>query len=797
MAPKFYKKKTFSKTLAPSAVHSANKINYSATFLIIVESPSKCKKIEGFLGSDYCCIASKGHIRTVDGLKSIDTKGTFEPTFSIIDEKKAHVEFMHEVVGRFSKSNIILASDDDREGEAIAWHICKMFGLPVETTPRIVFHEVTESALKKAVGTPGRINMNLVQAQQARQVLDILVGYKISPYLWKYLYHNKSNSLSAGRCQTPALRLVYDNEKEKKSFEVKYKTIGSFFGKNVSFELNNEFDNDAQVLEFMEKSKTFNYELVVGQSKETRRSAPKPFTTSRLLQTASSSLHISPKETMSLCQQLYQEGHITYMRTESAKYSGVFLEQCKKYILAQFTRTEYLGDLQVLENKDMNNPHEAIRVTHVSTSSINTDNNRLASMYKLIWRNSVESCMADALYNIVTVKIGAPLETYYSTNVESPKFLGWRTIEEKLDVTELQNIAGSQILYFRSIETAKKPFSHNSVESSCVARNKGQRYTEATLIHKLEELGIGRPSTFATIVDTIQERGYVNRTDVEGDKVLCKEFLLKENVLEIKENEKTFGGEKNKLVLQPVGLLTIEFLTQHFENIFEYGYTKNMEDKLDDVAKGSEKDWAAICKTCYEQIKELATPLAKLEKQTYPLDEKNVLIFERYGPVIRKTLEDGTFQYSNVKKEIKIDLELLKSGRYLVDNLIEIKTGLLGIYEGQDMVLKTGKYGPYVECGDKRESVKLLEKPLDQITLNDVIPLFEKEDNPDKSVLRKIDESMSLRRGKFGNYVFYKTETMVKPEFFNIKKFDKCPITCDAQILIQWLKDKYINKLKN
>lgn len=572
--------------------------------------------------------------------------------------------------------------------------------------------------------------------------------------------------------------------------------MGSFFGKNISFDLNKEYDSDAQVLEFMEKSKNFAYALTVGLSKESRRSAPKPFTTSRLLQTASSSLHISPKETMSLCQQLYQEGHITYMRTESAKYSGTFLEQCKKYILAQFTRTEYLADLQVLENKDINNPHEAIRVTNVTTTLINTDNVRLASMYKLIWRNSVESCMSDALYNIVTVKIGAPLDTWYSTNVESPKFLGWRTIEEKLDVTELQNIASSQILYFKSIETTRKQFSYNSVESSCVARNKGQRYTEATLIHKLEELGIGRPSTFATIVDTIQERGYVKRSDIEGEKTVCKDFLLKENVLEIKEKEKEFGAEKNKLVLQSVGLLTIEFLTQHFENIFEYGYTKTMEDKLDDVAKGSEKDWAAICKTCYNEIKELAKPLAKLEKQTYRLDEENVFIFERYGPVIKKTLEDGTFQYNQVKKDMNIDLELLKSGGYSADDLIEIKTGLLGNCGGHDVILKTGKYGPYVEWGDKKESVKSLEKPLDQIKLEDVIPLFEKEDKPDKSVLRKIDETMSLRRGKFGNYVFYKTEAMVKPEFFNIKKFDKCPITCDAEILIRWLNDKYINKLK-
>jgi len=195
MPPKFYKKKFYPNS---PAAPKTDKINYSATFLIIVESPSKCKKIESFLGTDFCCIASKGHIRTIEGLKSIDTKGSFEPTFTIIDEKKAHVDFMHEVISKFSKSNIILASDDDREGEAIAWHICKVFGLSVETTTRIVFHEVTEQAIKKAVTSPGRINMNLVQAQHARQVLDIIVGFKISPYLWRYLFHDKANSLSAG-----------------------------------------------------------------------------------------------------------------------------------------------------------------------------------------------------------------------------------------------------------------------------------------------------------------------------------------------------------------------------------------------------------------------------------------------------------------------------------------------------------------------------------------------------------------------------------------------------------------------
>jgi len=790
MPPKFYKKRTYAKSSTPKTEH----INYNATFLIIVESPSKCKKIEGFLGSDYCCIASKGHIRTIDGLKSIDTKASFEPTFSIIDEKKQHVEFMREVIGRFSNSNIILASDDDREGEAIAWHICKVFGLSVETTPRIIFHEITETAINHAVQNPTRINMNLVLAQHARQVLDIIVGYKISPFLWKYLYNDKSNSLSAGRCQTPALRLVYDNEMEKKVFENKYKTVGRFFSKNTQFELNDEFDETDQVLEFLEKSKSFNYTLSVGSPKESKRAPPKPFTTSRLLQTSSNILRISPKETMSLCQQLYQDGHITYMRTESGKYSAVFLEQCKKYILNQYTKAEYVGDLGVLENKDLNNPHEAIRVTHISMYSLQTENNRLASMYKLIWKNSIETCMSEAVYNCTTVKITAPLEKWYFSVIEIPVFLGWKIIEEKSDITQLQSAASSQILHFKSIEKSTNPFTHNTIESTFVGRNKHQRYSEATLINKLEELGIGRPSTFATIIETIQERGYVLRKDVDGIKTLCKDFELIGNVLKITEKEKIFGNEKNKLVIQNVGLLTIEFLIQHFENMFSYTYTKSMEDELDKVSDGLE--WSTVCKQCYEEIKGLSKSMTKLEKQVYKLDEENDFIFEKYGPVIRRKQYDGNFEYIPVKKTININLEVLKSGGYSIEELIEIKNPILGEYKGTPVFLKTGKYGDYVEYGEQQESTKSINKPLDQIVLNDIIPLLQKDEKQDKNILRKINDDLSVRRGKFGNYVFYKTEKMKKPEFFNIKKFPECPITCDSDVFIEWLNKNYITKTK-
>jgi len=795
MPPKFYKKKSYAKS-APKT----DRVNTSATFLVIVESPSKCSKIESFLGSDYCCIASKGHIRTIEGLKSIDTKSTFEPTFSIIDEKKGHVEFMRSVINHFSNSNIILASDDDREGEAIAWHICKVFDLPIETTKRIIFHEVTKNAIIEAVKSPTIVNMNLVHAQHARQVLDMIVGYKISPFLWKYLFHDKNNSLSAGRCQTPALRLIYDNEKEKRDKEMKYKTVGQFFSKNIAFDLNHEFENTEEAETFMNKSIGFSYSLSTGSQKEVKRSPPRPFNTSKLLQTASNTLHISPKETMSLCQQLYQDGHITYMRTESTKYAPVYLEQAKKHIISEYKKLEYLGNLEAIANKDANNPHEAIRVTHLETKFIKSDNSRLSTMYKLIWRNSVESCMSDAVYKCTPIKITAPMDKTYGYTVEIPIFLGWKKVNEKSqdsgDVgTEHQNDPGALLFYFQSLEQSKKPFTHNAVTSSFTVRNKHQHYTEASLITKLEDLGIGRPSTFATIVDTIQDRGYVKRMDLEGEKTKSKDFKLTGNVLEITEREKVFGNEKNKLVLQNTGLMTIEFLTQHFQELFDYHYTKAMEDKLDFVSDGREADWAAICKQCYNEIKELSKPIAKLEKQVFPLDGDKEFVFERYGPVVRRKLEDGTFEYKPVKKDLKIDLEKLRAGGYTADELYEIKNNNLGQYEGFDLFIKNGKFGPYVEWGEKRESIKNLKKPLDQITREDVVEYLGSDvKSKGINVLRILNPDLSIRKGRFGPYAFYKTPDMSKPEFYSIKKFPEGFLACDEKTLIDWIHDNHINK---
>ena len=791
MPPKFfYKKQT-----AVIKKQRTEDINPNAKYLIIVESPSKCTKIESFLGIEYCCIASKGHIRTIDGLKSIDTKESFEPKFSIIEEKANHIHSMRSVISKFSKENIILASDDDREGEAIAWHICEVFNLPIHTTKRILFHEITKNAICEAVKKPTLINMNLVKAQHARQVLDILVGYKISPFLWKYLYHNKANSLSAGRCQTPALRLVYDNENEKKDIETKYKTIGNFSSRDINFELNHEFDNKEEVLEFLEKSKSFNHKLNICTPKETKKSPPKPFNTSQLLQSASNLLHLSPKETMSLCQTLYQAGYITYMRTDSQKYSTDFLNKAKKLILDNYEKAEYIGNIDVLENKDINNPHEAIRITNIDVKIINDDNARLNSLYKLIWKNTIESCMSDAKYKNTTIQLDAPMDKKYEYVIEIPLFLGWKILSEKKDV-ENQNTPSAILFYFKTLETSmksNKEFTYNHIDSNVVVKNKRHHYTEASLINKLEDLGIGRPSTFASIIETIQERGYVKKMDLEGEKINCLDFqLMDKTILKIKK-EKIFGNEKKKLVLQSIGLVTVEFLVQHFNSLFEYDYTKKMEDDLDLISSGKNENWADICKNCFNGINELSKPVAKLEKQVYHLDEKTDFVFEKYGAVIRSKLDDNTFEYRAVKKDVRIDLDKLKNGEYDVEELYEIKNNCLGKFDNIDVYIKNGKFGPYIEWGDKKESIRKIEKPLDKITLDDVMIFLKKEETDvvDKNILRKLNDVFSIRKGKFGSYVYYKTNVMKKPEFFNINKFKENALTCDANLLIEWLFSTY------
>ena len=800
MPPKvnFFKKKAYPSKKQSIDIHSL----LSAKWLVIVESPSKCKKIEEYLGSDFHCIATKGHFRSIEGLKSINTKGSFEPTFSIMKEKYSQVESIRSTLSHFSKEKILLASDDDREGEAIAWHICQVFDLPVETTPRILFHEVTRPALLAAVANPTVINMKLVQAQHARQVLDIIVGFKISPYLWKYV-SNGATALSAGRCQTPALRLVYDNEMKKRTKQgenaednMHYKTSASFTSKQTVFVLDKQHESSESALVFLERSKNHHHMLTVGSPKEYRLSPPKPFQTSRLLQSASNMLHISPKETMKHCQELYQNGYITYMRTESSQYSHPFLETMKEFLLKEHDgKTEYLGDFNKLENKDASNPHEAIRVTHLERRTVNSENHRMNAVYQMIWRNTVESCMSTAVFKNTEITISsAEPDCFFRYTTEVPLFLGWKQLGyDKNKTTKDQNNPTALLLWFRSIEESKKPVTYHWIESVVVVTKNHSYYTEASLIQQLEEMGIGRPSTFAAIVETLLDRGYVKKTDIAGSPIQCKEFkLYADRLIEQTVKERLFGNEKNKLVIEPTGINVVEFLIRYFYTLFSYEYTKNMETDLDLISSGEKEEWSSICKECYQQIKTLAKPVTAITKETYPIDENHTFTFNKFGPVIRKKVEGKEEpEYLSVKKEIQLNLEKLKKGEYLLEDLIEIKTSSLGKHNGKEVLLKTGRYGLFVECGEVSKSLKFMKKPIAEIVLEDVVPYLEGEQVDGKNVLRVLNASMSIRKGRFGAYVFYKTSEMEKPQFLNIKKFPGMFSTCEKENLIQWLCNTY------
>ena len=801
--PKFNAKKTDfkQKSHVTTPPKMTTMISTDATYLVIVESPSKCGKIESYLGTEYKCIASKGHIRELLGLKNIDIKNNYQPTFTIIPEKSEHVDKMREIISFFKKSNIILAMDDDREGEGIAWHICEVFGLPLNTTKRIIFHEITQKAIQEAIKIPKMVDINLVQAQQARQILDILVGFKISPHLWKHVRNSKTNALSAGRCQTPALRLIYDNvkEHEKAGLEKRYKTTGIFTVYNLEFNLGQEFEEEDIMETFLNKSVDHKHIIEIGQDKKTHKGAPKPFNTSRLLQVASNQLRTSPKQTMMLCQTLYQNGLITYMRTDSTKYASPFLDIVKKYIIKEYGGEEYVGNLSKIENNDKSNPHEGIRVTDISVTEYPTG--KEAAMYKLIWRNTIESCMSDADFISTPIKISAPKmmdkPIFYTHTIEIPTFLGWEKVSKKMvDQAELSSCK----MFLKGYHG--KPVEYARIKSEVVVRNKIARYTESSLIQILEKLGIGRPSTYAMLVDTIQDRGYVKCMDIEGNTQKCTEFTLrKDEILDKQIKEKIFGNEKSKMVIQPIGILCIEFLLKHFEELFSFDYTKKMELELDEIASASDnekgEEWFNICTKCTDVIERLSKIISKLPKEKYKIDDTHEVIFSQYGPSLKETTEDGSAHFHAIKSPNKLILDKLREGEYSLDDLKEIPINIeLGEYEEETMVIKKGKYGAYIEWGENRESIREWKRPIDEFTMNDAIQIIDSKSELRNmsGILRNLGKTMSIRSGKFGPYVFYKTDSMKKPKFFALKK---CPLsydTCVDQDMISWITKTFLSK---
>lgn len=845
--------------------------------LVIVESPSKCKKIESYLGTDYKCIASFGHIRELDikkGLKCIDIENGFKPLFKNSFSKQKQITTLRENIKKANE--VILATDDDREGEAIAWHICILFNLDIHTTKRIIFHEITKSAIQKAIQNPTIINMTKVDAQLCRQTIDLLLGFTMTPLLWKYISHNtgtnKNNPLSAGRCQTPALRLVYDREKEieETPIQMEYKIIGLFdiiydtrtsyeneILSSIQFVLNNSFTNTEDVLEWLNREKLYSGKHVFSSTKQPKQLcsvAPKPFTTSSLQQNASNILHFSPKKTMTCAQKLYENGLITYMRTDTPKYSNIFIEETVNYITHNYGE-EYIKknidsiSLQSTKTNDTNdtntndtaqNAHEAIRPTNINICTI-SETKKLCkasvSLYNLIWKHTIQSIMSNTIYKQLRCNISSNDEKYtYNYTVNNVVFDGWNIIDESFKEKQerndlIYNILSRQILQYKSIPELK-------IYSNITIKNQKQHYTEASLVKKLETLGIGRPSTFATIIDKIQDRNYVLKTDIQGKNIDVIEYELLHGNINKNKIEKQIGNEKNKLLLMPIGKDVIEFFMKYdFCELFNYSYTSMMEKQLDELEaiknKNSNICRSEMCDVFYNELQENVIKINETEKinnikqNSTKLTDRHHHTYTyskaRYGPILRPCVGDKRTVYP-LKPNITLEYLIQYNGSWDIQEVCKQKDVFdLGIYKKKQATIKKGKYGWFLSYGEKKDIINISlqticnkQTTIDQIKKMDKNVFYTIIDNHFDSLLKNCDISgnidrniskyssntsnivrfltpdLSIRKGKFGNYIFYMSNNMKKPRFFNCKQYYGDLLTDDTQDVVEWIKETYM-----
>jgi len=819
--------------------------------LLIVESPAKCKKIEGYLGSGYKCLASFGHLRELKSLKDIDIQNEFNPNYSLCEEdsKVKNVKALR--IAIHNAEEVLLATDDDREGEAIAWHICKVFDLPVETTKRIIFHEITENALQSAVAHPRTINLNLVQSQQARQILDLVVGFQITPTLWSAISKNAKTGLSAGRCQTPALRIIYDNYLEIKDTPGNkvYNTTGYFTNHCLPFELNKQFESEEHVSQFLKASSIYQHIYSRTQPKKLLKPAPQPLTTSRIQQLASNEMKMSPKETMKTCQSLYEAGYITYMRTDSSKYCDEFINSVKDFIVKKYNDEKFISpDIGLLSNAKTDNTknlesepekkpnskkstkkptkkqsqvpppqeaHEAIRPTNICLQDISEKATaKEKKLYKLIWQRTLESTMAPAEVYQIVANISTPIETTkYAFSSELMDFPGWKIVDNK-NIKDSEK-AAKEYNYLQSIKE-NIVIIYKKITSSLTLKDMKHHYTEAKLVQLLEEKGIGRPSTFSSLVDKIQEREYVKKEDVFGKEIECIDFSLEERIISKSVTKKTFGNEKGKLVIQPLGILVIEFLLKNFSNIFDYEYTKQMEDELDCISKGS-KVWHQLCGQCYNEIEQNIKDAGDdLKKRDIAIDAEHSYIIGKNGPVIKCVKKDAQGKNKVTFKPVKkdIDIQKLENGEYTLDEIID-KSNLfiiLGDYQDEQLTIRKGKYGLYATWGTKSKNLSCFgNRPMENISFEDVKEILDKDDfvqsqstsepssgstsesrsQSQSNIIRQVSNNISVRSGKFGDYIFYKTPKMSKPMFSKIGGFKGDYKNCHIDILKNWIKQEY------
>ena len=722
--------------------------------LVIVESPTKARTIQRFLGSGFTVKASEGHIRDLQEKQlSIDIKGGFTPEYVIPDNKKRVVAELNKLA---READVVwLASDEDREGEAISWHLMETLGLDRSRTRRIAFHEITKDAILRAIDNPRDVDMNLVNAQQARRVLDRLVGFELSPILWKKI----NRGLSAGRVQSVALRLVVDREREIMAFrpEPYYRVEGQFTspsGAQLKGILETRFTNAEDASGFLKDSIGARYSIAaVDKTDGTRYPAP-PFTTSTLQQEASRKLHLPVSTTMRLAQSLYEKGLITYMRTDSTNLSSLALGTAKKFIIDNFGE-QYSHPRQYnTRSKGAQEAHEAIRPTYIENADISGSAQEKA-LYNLIWKRTVASQMAEAKLLNTTIRIASDKrDEKYAAEASEILFDGFLKVymESNDDDSADEGLTVVPDLRVGDTLTAKE------ISAECKFTRAPQRYTEASLVKKLEELGIGRPSTYAPTITTLTKtRGYIASGNREGEKVEVVNFKLKGSDLSSSRKKEVIGEDKGKLLPQDVGMLVTDYLVENFPKIMDYNYTADVESNLDKIAEGKE-DWKVYLKEFYPPFHHLVEDKMHDGQYTHvervlgtdPADGQQIIAkYGQYGAYVQKGEGDAR-RFASLDKGQLIETVTLEEAVKLLS-----LPRTVGSLDGTDILVTKGKFGPYIKYGELNVTLPRKTDPL-TVGLEECIAAIkaQQEAAPENNIIMEFqDEDIAVINGRYGPYI--------------------------------------------
>ena len=738
--------------------------------LLIVESPAKAKTIEKFLGKGFTVKSCYGHIRDLKkSNEAIDTSKGYEPQYEVPKDKAAVVKELKKIAKTVDE--VWLATDEDREGEAISWHLCEVLKLDPKEVKRIVFHEITKTAIQDAVENPRHLDLELVYAQQARRILDRLVGFELSPILWRKV----KTQLSAGRVQSVAVRIIVERERAIEKFQAKssFKLTAQFKvkdengkEKNFKAELTKAFDSEKEAEAFLNKCKDAQYTINDIQVKPAKKSPSAPFTTSTLQQESSRKMGYSVLKTMLLAQRLYEAGKITYMRTDSVNLSDLALKDAASTITNLYGK-EY-AEQRVYKTKSNNaqEAHEAIRPTDMSAQNVDGENDE-QRLYDLIWKRTIASQMSDAKLEKTVAKIGiSTTDEELTARGEVIKFEGF--LKVYLESTDDENEEEADGLL--PPLSVGQDLALNEMQATERFSRPPSRYTEASLVKKLEELGIGRPSTYAPTISTVQKRGYIVKEAREGKERKYRVFSLKDNEVKKAEQTEITGAEKSKLFPTDIGKIVTDFLLQHFDKVMDYSFTANIEKEFDEIAVGK-KEWSKMIDSFYKPFHEtVEVTLETAERASGerelgvdPESGKPVIArMGRYGPMVQigKQDDEEKPRYAKIRAphsietiDLKQALEFFKLPRKL------------GEYEGEEVTASEGRFGPYILHKKKFTSLKDPYDPF-TVTLDEAIEVIEAKRKADREKIIQVfeEEGIEVLNGRWGPFIKTATRNVKIPK---------------------------------